>query len=79
MALFVKSWSVTRYHQARMESTVPEHLGIRISSDCKELDYREQTVTFVQLLLSMYPAPVVSLCCLKESQMVVLSVTSAER
>ena len=62
-----------------MESIVPEHLGIRISSDCKELDYREQTVTFVQLLLSMYPASVFSRCCLKESQMVVLSVTSAQR
>ena len=62
-----------------MESIVPEHLGIRISSDCKELDYREQTVTFVQLLLSMYPASVFPRCCLKESQMVVLSVTSAQR
>lgn len=50
----------------------PEHFGIRISSDCKQLDYREQTVLFVRLFLSIYSASVFSLCCPKESQMVVL-------
>lgn len=62
-----------------MESTVPEDLGIRISSDYKELDYREQTVPFVWLFLSIYSASVFSLCCPKESQTVVLSGTSAHR
>ena len=63
----------------RMESTVPEDLEIRISSDYKELAYREQTVPFVRLFLSVYSASVFSLCCPKDSQMVVLSVTSAHR
>lgn len=57
----------------------PEHVGIRISSDCKELDYRQQTILFVRLFLSIYSASIFSLCCPKESQMVVLSVTSAQR